>query len=77
MKVYIVKFTQVSHHRVGAVVTATSEEEAIKKAREGDCTDEYDLTHPESYELKDFRATESTPHEANQWMEEQKQRQED
>ena len=68
MKLWLVKFTQVSHHRVGALVAAETAEEANEKARDGECSQEFNLTHPESYELKSFSAKEISKEEADEWV---------
>lgn len=67
---YLVKFTQVSHHKVQAHVVADNIEEAKKKARAGDNVNEFDITEPESWELKNFSAWEVTEQEAAEWTKE-------
>ena len=64
---YLVKFTQVSHHKVQAHVVADSPEEAKIKARAGDSENEFDITEPESWELKEFFAKQVTQQEATEW----------
>ena len=75
VRTFKVTFTQVSHHRVGAIVTAKNVQEAITKARAGECTDEFDLTHPESEELINFKAESIQPEAATKWLEDQRARQ--
>jgi hypothetical protein len=70
---YLVKFTQVSHHTVGALVEADSDEQACIKARDGDNIEEFNLTDPESWELTRFFAKPISNEEAIKWVLEQEE----
>lgn len=74
---YLVRFIQVSEHPVHAIVDAENPEDAMKKAREGDNTEEFDQGLPESYELKRFSCSEMTDEDAKIWISCQKTLNED
>lgn len=76
-KKFLVKFTQVSRHTVGALVEADHIREAMAKAKAGDNVEEFNLTEPESWELIGFSAEPVKDPEAELWVKEQRQKEND
>lgn len=71
---YLVTFTQRSELIVGAIVEASNEEEASKKARVGDNIEEFELTEAESVELCRFNPKPISDERAEEWIAKQRAR---